>query len=186
MARQARPWLTLAALVLITIYLLRRQGRRWWCACGQPNLWSGDIHSSHNSQHLLDPYSFTHILHGLLFYRLLARFLPRLAPLWRLGLALGVEALWEVAENSEAVIERYRQATISLGYHGDTIANSLGDLLSCGAGFVLAHRLSLRCSLVLFTATELGLLLWIRDNLTLNVLMLIYPIDAIKKWQTRQ
>lgn len=180
------PWLVIAAVVVAATYQLRRQGRRWWCACRQYTPWWGDIHSSHNSQHLFDPYSFTHILHGLVFYGLLAKSTPRLLPVWRLGLAIGVEALWEVIENSEAVIQRYREATVALGYHGDTVANSLGDILSCGAGFVLARQLGPRRSLVLFTATELGLLIWIRDNLTLNVVMLIHPIEAIKKWQIGQ
>jgi Protein of unknown function (DUF2585) len=154
--------------------------------CGQYSVWSGDIHSSHNSQHVLDPYSFTHILHGVALYGLLARGIPRLSLVWRLCLGTSIEALWEVVENSEAVIQRYREATVSLGYHGDTVANSLGDILSCCAGFALARQLGPRGSLVLYVATEVGLLLWIRDNLTLNVVMLIHPIDAIKKWQMGQ
>src|SRR5215208_1968877 len=105
------PWLVIAAVIIGTIYQLRRQGRRWWCACRRYALWWGDIHSSHNSQHLFDPYSFTHILHGLVFYWLLAKSMPRLSPVWRLGLSICAEALWEVIENSEAVIQRYREAT---------------------------------------------------------------------------
>src|SRR5947209_7050197 len=103
---------------------LRRQGRRWWCACGQPNLWSGDAWGPHNSQHLFDPYSLTHVQHGLIFCGLLAWAWPRMSLAWRLFVAVLVEASWEVVENSQFVIERYRSATAAQGYQGDTVANS--------------------------------------------------------------
>ena len=177
------PWLALAAVLAAAVGQLRSQGRLWWCACGHLSLWSGDIWSSHNSQHLLDPYSFTHVLHGLVLCGLLAWAFPRLPPVWRLVLALSVEALWEVVENSAFIIDRYRELTIALDYQGDTIANSLGDILSCGVGFVLAGRLGFWGSLVLFCVTELVLVLWIRDSLLLNVVMLICPMDAIQAWQ---
>jgi hypothetical protein len=177
------PWLAIVTVLVVTTYQLRRQGRLWWCSCGQLFLWSGDTWSSHNSQHLFDPYSFTHILHGFVFCRLLAWGTPRLAPVWRLWLAISMEALWEVAENSDFIIQRYREATAALGYQGDTIVNTLGDILCCGTGFVLAQQLGVRRSLALFVATEGVLLIWIRDSLILNVVMLIYPIDAIKAWQ---
>jgi hypothetical protein len=124
------------------------------------------------------------VLHGFVFCGLLAWGLPRLAPVWRLSLAVTVEALWEVLENSDFVIRRYREATAALGYEGDTVVNSLGDIFACGLGFVIARRLGFRRSLALFVLTEVVLLVWIKDSLTLNVLMLIYPIDAIKAWQT--
>src|SRR5215216_2580602 len=108
---------------------------------------------------------------------------PRLSAVWQLWLAVSIEAVWEVLENSEFVIRRYREQTAALGYHGDTIVNSLGDILVCGLGFVVAHRLGFRRTFALFVLTEVTLALWIRDNLTLNVLMLIYPIEAIKEWQ---
>src|SRR5438046_2204537 len=108
------PWLTLAALLVLTVCQLRVQGRRWWCACGQFYPWSGDIWSRHNSQHLFDPYSFTHVLHGMVFCGLLAWACPRIAPAWRLCLAVFFEALWEVVENTDFVIERYRAVTASL------------------------------------------------------------------------
>jgi hypothetical protein len=146
-------------------------------------IWSGDPWSSDNSQHLLDPYSFTHLLHGFVLCGLLALIVPRVSPVWQLWLAVSIEALWEVLENSEFVIRRYRQETAALGYHGDTIVNSLGDILVCGLGFVFARRLGLRRALGVFVVTEIALAIWIRDNLSLNVLMLIYPIDAIKEWQ---
>jgi hypothetical protein len=180
------PWLAMAAVLVLTALELRHQGRRWWCACGRPTPWSGDAWGPHNSQHFLDPYSFTHVLHGLLFCGLLAWALPWVAPLRRLCLALGLACLWEVWENSAFVIERYRAATAALGYEGDTVANSMGDVLSCGVGFLLALRLGLWRSVALFLVTEAVLLLWIRDDLLLNVVMLIHPVRAIKAWQTGQ
>ena len=114
---------------------------------------------------------------------LLAWLAARLSPLWQLWLAVSSEALWEVVENSELVIRRYREETAALGYQGDTIVNSLGDILVCGLGFVLARRLGLRRTLALFVATEVTLVFLIRDSLLLNILMLIYPVDAIKAWQ---
>jgi hypothetical protein len=167
----------------VTATLLYGQGRPWWCACGQFFLWSGDVQSSHNSQHLFDPYSFTHVLHGVVICGILAALAPRLAPLWGLWLTVFLESLWELIENSAVVIERYRTATVSLGYQGDTIANSLGDILCGGIGFALARRLGWRGSVVFFLLTELTLLVWIRDDLLLNVLMLICPLKVIRDWQ---
>jgi hypothetical protein len=146
-------------------------------------LWAGNVWSSDNSQHWLDPYSFTHLLHGVVFFWLLAWLRPRLSPMWLLFIALAVESVWEVFENSAFIIDRYRETTAALGYNGDTIINSLGDILVCGLGFMLAIRLGFRRSLVLFVITELGLLVWIRDSLVLNVVMLLYPVEAIKLWQ---
>lgn len=184
--KQLQPWLAIAAIVILSAYLLHSQGRLWMCACGQVWLWSGDIWSSDNSQHLADPYSFTHILHGFVFFWLLAWAWPRLALEWRLVLALFIEAAWEVVENSAFVINRYRETTLALGYTGDTIVNSLGDIACCALGFWLARQLGFRRTLALFVLTELILILWIKDSLILNVIMLLYPIDAIKAWQIGQ
>ena len=181
--KRALPWLAIVVVLAGTTYQLRSQGRMWWCSCDYLLLWSGDPWTSDNSQHLLDPYSFTHLLHGFVLCGLLALIVPRLSAVWQLWLAVSIEALWEVLENSEFVIRRYRQETAALGYHGDTIVNSLGDILVCGLGFVLARRLGFRRTLGVFVVTEIALAIWIRDNLSLNVLMLIYPIDAIKEWQ---
>lgn len=153
------------------------------CSCDYLLIWSGDPWSSDNSQHLLDPYSFTHLLHGFLLCGLLALIVPRLSVVWQLWLAVSIEAAWEVFENSELVIRRYREETAALGYQGDTIVNSLGDIVVCGLGFVLARRLGFRRTFSLFVLTEGALAILIRDNLTLNILMLVYPIDAIKVWQ---
>ena len=181
--KRAGPWLAIAAVLGVTTVLLRAEGRLWWCKCGQPFLWVDDAWTSHNSQHLLDPYSFTHVLHGLVFYGVLAWWLPRWSLPWRMWLAIAVEAAWELIENTEFVIQRYREATAALGYAGDTIANVLGDILTCSLGFVLARYLGFRWSAALFVLTEVVLLIWIRDSLLLNVVMLLYPLDAIKVWQ---
>jgi hypothetical protein len=177
------PWLAMLAVVAGAVLQLRSQGRSWWCSCGQSYLWSGDIWSAHSSQHLFDPYSFTHLLHGVVFCGFLAWACPRVPPLWRLCLAISIEAVWEVFENSAFAIHRYRTLTAALGYQGDTIMNSLGDVLGCGIGFALARRLGFWGSLGFFLVIEATLLVWIRDDLLLNVVMLIYPIDVIKAWQ---
>ena len=181
--RRLWPLLALAAVLVAAALQLRNQGRSWWCSCGQAFLWAGDIWSSHNSQHLLDPYSFTHVLHGFAFFWLLSLLLPRVPRLWQLSLAILLEALWEIFENTEFTIQRYREATAALGYYGDSVANSLGDVVTCGIGFLIAMRLGFRRSLVAFAVMELVLLLWIRDSLLLEILMLIYPIDWLKGWQ---
>lgn len=179
------PWILMAAVVLLTIIVLHLQGRIWWCKWDAPYLlWSRDAWSKHSSQHLFDPYSFTHVLHGLLFYAALFLIFRRRLPLsWILFFAVSVEAGWEVLENSKAVIERYRTATFSLDYFGDSIVNSVGDILSCTAGFFIAHKLLLRRSLLLFALIEIVLILTIRDSLLINIIMLIHPIEAIKTWQ---
>ncbi len=177
------PWLTMAVILAGAVYQLRSQGRLWLCSCGYLLLWSGNVLSSDNSQHLLDPYSFTHVLHGFLFWWLLGWIVPRLSIIWRLALAVSLEALWEVIENSNFVIQRYREATLALGYQGDTIINSLADVLLCALGFLIARRLGVRRSLALFLLIEIVLLIWIRDSLILNIVMLIYPIDGLREWQ---
>jgi hypothetical protein len=181
--RKTLPWLTIVAVLVVATYQLRSQGRLWWCSCDYLLLWSGNPWSSDNSQHLLDPYSFTHVLHGFLFCGLIALIAPRLRRAWQLWLAISLEAVWEVVENSRFVIDRYREETAALGYQGDTIVNSLADILLCGVGFVLARRLGFRRTAALFVLTEAALAIWIRDNLSLNVLMLIYPMEAVKEWQ---
>ena len=133
--------------------------------------------SSDTSQHLLDPYSFTHVLHGIVLFWLIGWFAPRLSWARQLWLPVAAEAVWEVGENSDFVIQRYREAAGALGYFGDTVVNSLGDIMMCGLGFVLARYLGFGCSLALFIAVEVVLLFWIRDSLLLNVLMLIYPVE---------
>jgi hypothetical protein len=171
-----------AFILIVHPIVLRLEGRRGWCACGRPFLWSGNVHSSHNSQHLADPYSFSHIEHGILFYGLFTWLWPRMSVGWRFVLTLAVEAGWEIVENTNAVVDRYRAATISLDYFGDSIGNSIGDVLSCLIGFYLARRIGFWGSLAV-VVTELVMLFWIRDNLLLNIVMLLHPFDAVKQWQ---
>jgi len=158
------------------------QGRLWWCSC-QQFIWTSDAWSSRTSQLFLDPYSFTHILHGLAFAGVLALLARNLSTNWRLFTVVVIESAWEVIENSNAVIERYRQATASLGYQGDTVMNSMGDILSCVVGFMIARKLGWRWSILVFIATEVVLLIWIHDSLLLEILMLVHPINSIKAWQ---
>jgi len=178
--------MVVAFILAAAVVQLRHQGRVWTCACGHWNLWAGDIWSAHNSQHVFDPYSFTHILHGVLFFWILTWLFKRWPFPWRLTLAILLEAIWEVAENAPFIIQRYREATIGLGYEGDSIVNSLSDILCCSVGFILARYLGFRLALAMFVAVEVLLALLVRDNLTLNILMLLCPIDAVKQWQMVQ
>src|SRR5215204_2447063 len=139
-----------ACLVLaLMIVLLRAQGRMFLCACGYFDVWTSDTCSSNNSQQLFDPYSFTHVLHGFLFFWLIALLFRRMTAAWQFWLALLLESAWEVFENTSFVINKYRTETAALGYQGDTIVNSLGDLACAMAGFLVAQRLGVRRSLIL-------------------------------------
>ena len=171
------------SVMALTAVMLFAMGREPICECGEVWLWSGDIVSANNSQHLLDPYSFTHVEHGFGFYALL-KFAAGGMPLpLRALFAIALESGWEVLENTDLVINKYREDTISLGYFGDSIVNSLSDILMNVIGFVLAARLRARTTVFVFLAIESFLLFWIRDNLILNIVMLIYPLSAIKAWQ---
>jgi Protein of unknown function (DUF2585) len=180
--RRTAPWLVILAVLIVTAAGLHLQGRLWRCACGELRLWAGRAWGPDTSQHLFDPYSLTHVLHGFVLAGLLAYVAPRAPATWKLALAIGLESLWEMVENSAFVIERYR-ATAALGYTGDTIVNSLGDILACALGVVLARALGLRRALVAFALIEIVLLVWIKDSLLLNVTMLIHAIPPIKAWQ---
>jgi hypothetical protein len=183
LARKSLPLLAIVAVLAAAAFELRVQGRLWLCACGRVTAWVGDAWSAETSQQLFDPYSFTHLLHGLAFCGLLALLLPRVSWRWRFVLAVAAEALWELIENTDIVINRYREATAALGYTGDTIINSLGDVTACALGFILARKLGRLRSLVLFVATELFLLFWIRDSLILNIILLVYPSEKLRAWQ---
>ena len=174
----------LLLVLVVTAFALRFEGRLWICACGDIKLWVGNTCSSDNSQHILDPFSFTHVLHGIAFFWIIAWLGARLRSPWQVVLAIAVEAGWEIFENTSFVINRYRTATAALGYTGDTVVNSIGDILCCLAGFLIARRLGFGRSLVLFLLIELMLMLWIKDSLLLQILMLTTPIEAIKNWQT--
>jgi hypothetical protein len=164
-------------------FALRVEGRLFICSCNRFQIWVGDICSSSNSQQLFDPFSFTHILHGFLLIWIIGLLFGRMTPEWQILLAVIGEAAWEVLENTPFVINRYRTETAALGYEGDTVVNSLGDLLCAFVGILIARRLGFRRSLIVFLIVEVILLFWIRDSLLLEILMLIRPIDAIKQWQ---
>jgi hypothetical protein len=158
-------------------------GRVPWCTCGYVKLWHGVVNSSENSQHITDWYTFTHVIHGIGFYFLLWFAARRLPPGVRFVSAVLLEAAWEVFENTPFVINRYRAATISLDYYGDSIINSLSDIASMMLGFWIARKTAAWVSIGVVIVLEVVLLLIIRDNLTLNILMLIHPFEAIKQWQ---
>lgn len=173
------------AATLAMVLLLCLQGRVWWCKLGDYNIY---VHqawgSSHTSQHLFDPYTFTHILHGVIVFWIAGLIFSKLAVPWKFLIAICVEAGWEILENTNFIIEKYRENTASLDYFGDSILNSVGDVAACAAGFWVAVKLGWWRSLAFFVAVELVLLVWIRDSLLLNIVMLLYPLQVVKDWQT--
>lgn len=181
--RKVAPVVVIAGMLVVAVVYLRWQGRVWWCEQGDRWPVSLNVNSPHNSQHILDPYSLSHLLHGVLFFGFFWLFRARMGLGWRFVAATAVEVAWEMMENAPFIIDRYRTATIAAGYEGDSIINSMGDVLSFAAGFYLAERLGLWKSVLVFLVVDLAMLAMIRDNLALNILMLLWPIDAIRHWQ---
>ncbi len=181
--RQSLPYWCCALIVAATAAWLLFIGRVPICECGYVKPWHGQAVSSENSQHLSDWYTPSHLIHGFLFYAALWLVAPGLSFGWRLVIATLVEALWEIVENSDAIIERYRAVTISLDYYGDSVVNSVADILAMMVGFWLASRLPVWLSVAIVIGFE-ALTMWvIRDGLALNVLMLLWPLDAVRDWQ---
>src|SRR3989344_1700840 len=170
----------LLAIQALVLYLL---GQPTMCECGYVKLWEGIVLSSGNSQHLMDWYTFSHVIHGFVFYWVLTLTAPRLSLGARLLLALGAEVAWEIIENTPMVIEHYRQQALAQGYIGDSIINSLFDTLAAALGFLLAWRLPILAVVALGVGLELFVGLMIRDSLALNILNFIHVFPMIATWQ---
>lgn len=181
--RLAADAMAVCALVLVAAVLELGMGRPVKYRNGPLRLWSGNIYSDQNSQQIADPYTFTHVTHGAAFYGLTWLAMRPASMATRLIVSTAAEAAWEAYENTDAVVERYRSQTISLGYYGDSLVNSVADIAACIVGFLLAWRLPRAATVTWVVSFELALAYLIRDSLALNILMLVYPVDAVRAWQ---
>ena len=179
-------WIIVAgiAVLIVTAAVELWMGRLPLGPDGRFGFWEGNIWSGKPSQRFADPYTLSHSIHGMLFYAFLWLVARKLPVRYRFVGALILEGAWEILENSPLIINRYREVTISLGYVGDSVFNSLSDILFAGLGFLFAWRARVWVTIVVIVAMEVGTALWVRDNLTLNIIMLVHPLDAIKAWQT--
>jgi hypothetical protein len=175
--------ITIALIIAATAFMLFALGRVPICECGYVKIWHGNVWSSENSQHIGDWYTFSHIIYGFIFYGLAKVLMLRYSLGSRLTLVVFIKAVWEIIENTDFVINRYREATISLNYYGDSIVNSVSDITAMILGFLLATRLPVWALVAIGLGLELFAAYGARDNLVLNVLMLLWPIEAVKQWQ---
>ena len=175
--------LLVIALLCVQMLILMAMVRSFLTESGF-GLWTWNPSSSDTSQLFGDPYSFSHILHGIIFYAVLSLLFRKMPVMQKLLIAAGIEVAWEIIENTPLIIDRYRTATAALGYTGDSILNSLGDTLFCLLGFWIAWKWKWQWTLAFAVLIEIIMALTIRDNLTLNVLMLLFPLEAVKEWQT--
>ena len=182
-ARIVRP--VILGIMAVQALVLHLMGRVWICSCGTVRLWVGDIHSAELSQQILDLYTPSHVIHGMIFYGVLHLLLPRLPVRARLLIAVGIEIAWEIAENSPFVIDAYRKQALAAGYVGDSILNSLVDTVAMMAGFTIARLLPWPATLALAVAAEITVGAIVHDNLTLNILNFIHRFPAIEAWQRR-
>jgi hypothetical protein len=182
-ARDGRVLLAAAVVCAAVVVVECWMGRLPLGPDGRVALWEGNIWSSEQSQRFADPYTFSHTIHGMLFYAILWLVAPRTPVRLRFIAALVMEGAWEILENSPLIINRYREATIALGYVGDSVFNSASELFFAGCGFLFAWRARPWVTAAVIVAMEVGTAIWVRDNLTLNIVMLIHPVDAIKEWQ---
>lgn len=171
------------AIILLSATLLFSMGRSLWCDCGYIKLWDPTLNGPNDAQHFSDYYTFSHIIHGFAFFGILWLFARRLPIGLRYVFAVAIEEGWELFENSNFMIQRYRDITIANAYQGDSILNSTSNVLFMSLGFFLAWKLPIWASILIIIAMEVAVGYLIRDNLTLNIIMLLYPIQAIKKWQ---
>lgn len=184
LSSKALSLIALLAILASVAFIEFLAGRIPICACGYIKLWAGNVFSRENSQMISDWYTFSHIIHGLIFYFLLWKFAKKVPSHWRLVVALLVESIWEIIENNSFMIERYRSTTVSVDYFGDSILNSLSDIGAMMIGYWVASKLPVKVSVVLIILMELVVAYVIHDNLTLNVIMLFYPFPSILKWQS--
>ena len=184
MQRSLTPHIATFLVLAVSLIWLLWIGREPICTCGYVKFWHGERFSSENSQHIADWYAFSHIIHGFIFYAALWLVARRISLGWRLTIATLIECAWEVVENSDAVIERYRAVTISLDYYGDSVINSTADILAMWVGFALTRVLPVWLTVLIALGFEIMTAFIIRDGLILNVLMLIWPIEAVLEWQS--
>jgi len=180
---ERRHWLIALVMIALCAAILLANGRPAICTCGEIKLWTGAVQSADNSQHIADWYTPSHVIHGFLFFWFGSVFLRRNPFGERYLMAVAIEAAWELLENSQFIIDRYREATFAFGYNGDSVLNSVADLGWMSLGFLIARRLTVWATVAIALSFELLTLWTIRDNLTLNIVMLVAPVDAIRVWQ---